>query len=151
MKKIYRYIIATIGVLYFVSCEKDIAFEEKLEPEYPTKLKYEEVTIKLPFNWNDWSVHSSGKPIENDTLNLNYISYKINKIYKLTNNDQDTSTVDMWKIKMLDAHSGVMYFNGRNFAGDKDKEGKYAVDVLVNTSGTKTIFKSAWIFHLEKE
>jgi len=81
MKKIYKYILLVMFISFFSSCEKDILYKNKIEPGYPSKLKYEEVTIKLPFNWNDWSIHKSGKPIENDTLDLDYLAYKISKIY----------------------------------------------------------------------
>lgn len=150
MKKII-YTPILLVVLLFASCEKDITYETMLEPEFPTQLGYEEVTIELPFNWSDWDEYTSGKPVENDTLELNYVNYKVNRIYKLTNDDQDTMAVTSWKLKMKDTKTGIMNFYGRNFAGATDREGKYAVDVLVNTSGTKTIFKAAWIFHLEKQ
>jgi hypothetical protein len=152
MKKKNIYILAMLALMGMSSCEKDIVSERgPLEVQYPTKLLYEEKTFYLPFDWGDYNPHQSGKPIENDTATIDYLSYKMGKVYKLTNNDQDTIPVEGWKVKISNPKTGVMTFLGRNFAGGPTMlEGKYQADVLVSTTGGKKTFEGVWTFNLIK-
>ena len=85
MKNIYLYTLIFIGVLFISSCQKEL-FDAPNHPD-ATKLKHTDAIITTADLASGDVL--SGKPVENDTLTLEYYSYRISNFYGLDAN-QDT-------------------------------------------------------------
>jgi len=142
MKKIFIYSMLLVGIVSFNSCEKE-ATNNLMDYSLPSKLAYTDATFTVP-DLNNQDV-SSGKPVENDTLTLNYYGYELLKLYSLEN-ETDTTVIKVGNARnpnyKFDASTGEITL----MKGKVKDTGNYYADVKSKSSSGSVTFEQAWKF-----